>query len=794
MRRFHLSVQDWWIVAARKASVGCSSLIVACALQGSGPAGLFAEDAPATGEQIYRQRCAKCHGQEGEGTPVAYPEPLTGERSQTELAAFIAKSMPPDAKQKCTEKDAQQVAAYIYQKFYSAAAQQQATPPMTLNHLTTRQYRNAIADLMTSFRGGTGKTDDQRGLEGSYNKVEPNGDGKHAMTRIDPEIRFDFGTSSPDPEKIAPREFSMMWRGSVLAPLTGEYEFVIRSENSVSLWVNDRVQPLIDGWVKSGDVKEYRRTVRLLGGRRYPLSLNFTKSGQGVSKSAEEKAKEPIKPAAISLCWVPPGRNEQVVPAEYLAPHHWPESYVVETTFPPDDRSTGFECGSAISREWDQATTNAALEVADYVLLRLHDLTGGAQPGPDYEKRLREFCVQFAERAFRGPLTVAQRERYIDRQFEGGTDPETAVQKVVLMVLKSPRFLYHGVGAQNKFGYRAATRLSFALWDAPPDAMLQAAAAGGQLLTRDQIAQQAERMSHDPRFRFKLREFLLQWMKLDQIRDLNKSAEQFPDFSAAVASDLRMSLELFLDDLIASEPCDFRRLFLSKKLYFNGTLSKLYGGDLPADAPFQQVSQEGTSRAGILMHPYLMSVFADATTTSPIRRGVFVARGVLGRALLPPPDAFVPLPPDLHPDLSTRERVSLQTRDVSCQTCHALINPLGFTLENFDAIGRFRMKEGEKPVDSTGEYVARSGSKVGFNGPRELANYLAKSEEAHSAFVDKMFHFAVQQPIRAYGGEVSLRLKKSFAESNFNMRHLLMEIGIAAASDDRNQASDQPDK
>src|SRR5262249_41608909 len=152
-----------------------------------------------------------------------------------------------------------------------------------------------------------------------------------------------------------------------------------------------------------------------------------------------------------------------------------------------------------------------------YVIRRLRDLSGGAEPGSEYEKRLREFCRQFAERAFRRPLTEEQKTLYVDRQFERETDLEAAVQKVVLLVLKSPRFLYPGIGEPGRDSFTAAQRLSFALWDSSPDTALLAAAAEGKLANREQLSQQAERLAQDPRFRFKLREFLLQWMKLDQV-------------------------------------------------------------------------------------------------------------------------------------------------------------------------------------------------------------------------------------------------------------------------------------
>ena len=102
-----------------------------------------------------------------------------------------------------------------------------------------------------------------------------------------------------------------------------------------------------------------------------------------------------------------------------------------------------------------------------------------------------------------------------------------------------------------------------------------------------------------------------------------------------------------------------------------------------------------------------MAAFAYTATSSPIHRGVFLSRGVLGRTLPAPPAAVAPLAPDLHAGLTTRERVALQTSPKSCQMCHAMINSLGYTLENFDAVGRFRKDEKGKPIDATGTYQTR---------------------------------------------------------------------------------------
>jgi cytochrome c553 len=759
-------------------SLVCRCLPVAAALLLSVPFSSWAADEPA-GAQLYRQRCARCHGKAGEGTEDDYPKPLAGERSVAQLAKLIAKSMPKDADKKCTADEAEKVAAYIYGAFYSVAARERNKPArIELSRLTVRQYRNAVADLIGSFRD-VGKWNDQRGLRGEYFKSRRFRDDDRVLDRTDAGVDFDFGTASPAGEKLDPHEFSIRWMGSVLAPETGEYEFAVRTDHAARLWVNDNTRPLIDAYVKSGNDLEHRAALFLIGGRAYPLRLEFSKAKQGVDDSAKNKGKPPPK-ASIALQWRLPGRTTEAIPARNMTPSFFPASFVLATPFPPDDRSFGWERATTISKAWDQSTTDAAIETAGYVAAHLRELSGVGDDASDRQERLRDFCVRFAERAFRRPLSDEEKKLYVLHQFEATKDLDTAIKRIVLLVLKSPRFLYREIAGRND-GYDVASRLSFALWDSLPDRELLQAAATGKLTTRDQIARQAERMVGDLRTHSKIHDFLLQWLKVDQVPDLAKDPARFPGFDKSIASELRTSLELFLDDVIWSDVSDFRQLLLADVLYMDGKLARFYGADLSADAPFQKVSLKSGERAGILTHPYLMAAFAYTGTTSPIHRGVFLARSVLGQSLRPPPEAFVPLPAELHPNLTTRERVALQTRPQACQTCHSMINPLGFTLEHFDAVGRFRDKEGPKPIDATGAYQTRSGKTVTFGGVRELASFLAQSEEVHEAFVEQLFHAVVKQPIRAFGPEKLAELRRSFADKQYNVRRLLIEIAATAA-------------
>jgi len=190
-------------------------------------------------------------------------------------------------------------------------------------------------------------------------------------------------------------------------------------------------------------------------------------------------------------------------------------------------------------------------------------------------------------------------------------------------------------------------------------------------------------------------------------------------------------------------------------------------------------------RAGVLSHPYMMSARSSANATSPIHRGVFLARSILGNTLKPPEEAVAPLAPDQHPDLTTRERVTLQTKAVACQTCHTMINPLGFALEEFDAIGRHRVRRGPRQRREAdrfvGLYAPREGPAATFRGARELAADLATSRDAQEAFVQSLFHALVRQPIRAWGPDTLEKLCDSFVAGGFSVPRLAVDIMTVTA-------------
>lgn len=739
-----------------------------------------------TGEEIYKATCLKCHGAQGEGAGEQ-KQPLVGDRSILELTKVISETMPEDKPGTCTGEDAKKVASYIHEAFYSPIAQARIKPPrIALSRLTNRQYQNSMADLIGSFRQRPENWGSENGLKAEYYSGRGFGRNERVIERVDPVVKFDFGTESPDKEKITePRQFSIRWEGSLLAPETGEYEFVVKTEHAIRLWVNDNRTPLIDAWVKSGNDNVYRETIFLLAGRPYPIKLEFSKAKQGVDDSKTKK-QPPSAPASIALEWKMPHRQDEIIPARLLSPVRSPEWFVVKTPFPPDDRSMGYERGNSVSKEWERATTDAAIETVSFITDRAKDFTGTNLDSADAAPKVKEFCIRFAERAFRHPLSDEQKQLVVEKQFSEGKPVTVSMQQSLLLTLKSPFFLYHDF--QNRGdAYDVAARLALTMWDSIPDEQLSKAAASNQLQNHDQVRAQAERMLKDFRTTAKLRNFLVQWVRADQLRELSKDPALYPEFNPAIISDLRSSLDMLLDDVLNSEKADYRQLLLSQEVYLNGRLAKYYGVELPAEAGFEKVKLDNDQRAGVLTHPYLLAAFAYTGTSSPIHRGVFISRSILGRSLRPPPEAVSPLSPDLHADLTTRERVTLQTSANTCMGCHSMINPLGFTLENFDATGRFRKEEKGKSIDAQGSYLTREGQAISFAGPRQIAEFSANSEECHTAFTEQLFHNLVKQPIRAFGLEKSAELRKGFADKEFSIRQLMVQIATSVALD-----SDRP--
>lgn len=278
-----------------------------------------------------------------------------------------------------------------------------------------------------------------------------------------------------------------------------------------------------------------------------------------------------------------------------------------------------------------------------------------------------------------------------------------------------------------------------------------------------------------------MRGFFHHWLELDRADYIAKDKKTFPGYDETLQADLRNSLFLYLDKVVWSDQSDYRQLFLADYLYANPRMAKIYGLKAPSGSSFQPIKADPKQRSGIITHPYLLSTLAYHNSTSPIHRGVFLTRNILGMPLNSPPTANKFEPAKFDPTLTMREKVAGMTRSKACMACHVSINPLGFSLEHYDGIGRWQTQDQNKPINSTSDFKTAAGKTVQLRGARDVAELAANQSSAHRAFIEQLFHHVTKQPARAYGKNTLDELVKSFTASNYNIVHLLDKIAVIAA-------------
>lgn len=724
------------------------------------------------GLAIYKEHCANCHGDQGEGVDDEYDEALVGKRSIESLAKLIHKTMPEDEDELVVDEDAHAVAAYIHKAFYSPEAQAKKKPVRKdLLRLTQHQHRRAITDIVQSFtnRPWMGP---EYGLRGNYFNKEKMNNRKHAlMKRIDPTINFD-AQGDHGVEGLNLKAHSIFWTGSILPPETGVYHFRVNTPNGVRFFLNDtndKHDAFIDAWVSSENkMRSEENFIFLLGGHGVPLLIDFVAYKE--------------KKASLSIDWKPPHGTWEPLPNHVLHTDGAQRVTIIETPFPADDASMGYERGSSISKAWKESAAQAAIEATAKIFEQIDKLTKTRSDHADREQKIRNFCEGVAMRAFGRPLTERQKKVYVDDIFDAEKDDfDMAVKRSLMLTFTSPYFLYPSLN-RNENGepdsYSNATHIALALWDSVPDRELHQAAMKGRLKTEKQIQNQLWRMLGDPRAKIKMKNFFHHWLSLSEKEDLGKDPEKFPGFDKKLIADLRSSLDLFIEDVVWSDQSDYRRLFSTQEVYLNPRLAKFYGAEAPKSDNFQPLITPDRKRAGLFTHPYILSAFSYHRQTSPIHRGVYLSRNVLGRYLKPPPEAIEFKDADFDPSLTMREKVTELTKDQACMSCHAIINPVGFSLEYYDAVGRYQKSDNNKPINAESDYETPDLKTIRIKGPQDLAHLAIESPDAHQAFLKHLFHHLIQQPTNAYGFGKMDELHDVFKNSNFHIRNMIVQIAL----------------
>lgn len=414
--------------------------------------------------------------------------------------------------------------------------------------------------------------------------------------------------------------------------------------------------------------------------------------------------------------------------------------------FSPDASSYGFDnIGEALAlspvlvEQYHEAARKLLTEIVDHKPKHAdaYRRVFFMQPGAASEKETaRQIIERFATRAFRRPVDPGFVDKLMaiyDKARAKGQDHEASVKPMLTAVLISPRFLLRIETARpDQKGpypiddYDLASRLSYFLWSSPPDELLLSLAAKGELSKPEVLEAQARRMLADPRSQALADNFMGQWLQLRGLATHTPDAKKFPSFTPTLRAAMKQELALFLGDVIRKDR-PLTELVAADYTYVNEELAKHYGIEGVKGAEFRRVALKDQRRGGVITSAAVLMLQSDPERNNVPRRGNYIAASILGT---PPP----PPPPDIPAledsktagkEQTLRQLLDLHRSKPECFTCHSRIDPLGFSLENFDAIGRWRDVDAGAPVDASG--VLPDGKT--FSGPVELKQILLSRKE-----------------------------------------------------------------
>jgi hypothetical protein len=368
----------------------------------------------------------------------------------------------------------------------------------------------------------------------------------------------------------------------------------------------------------------------------------------------------------------------------------------------------------------------------------------------------REIFKRFASRAYRRPATSDEVERVMQlfALAKGeGEKFERCIQLGVQAVLVSPSFLFRVEqepgpndpgGIRTLSEYELATRLSYFLWSSMPDSELLHLALDGKL--RQNLDDQVRRMLKDPKSNAMVQTFAGQWLQLRSLDVITPDVKRFPEWGKELREAMRQETELFFAHLMR-EDRSVLEFIDADYTFVNERLAKHYGLPDVSGADFRKVSVPVDQRGGLLGQASILTVTSNPNRTSPVKRGKWILENLLAA---PPP----PAPPNVPPleevggrrrrredeEVSLRQKLEVHRAAAACAACHKLMDPLGFGLENYDAIGAWRTEEGKFPIDSSG--VLPNGDE--FKGVRDLRNILKKRDnEFRRCLAERLMTYAL---------------------------------------------------
>ena len=401
----------------------------------------------------------------------------------------------------------------------------------------------------------------------------------------------------------------------------------------------------------------------------------------------------------------------------------------------------------------------------------------------------RENIEQFASRAYRRDIKPQELERLFGLMkfaYENGANGDEIYATVVTAILASPRFLFRVEqdpkpndkdGIRELDSFELASRLSYFLWSTMPDETLLEIARAGRLDETHVLAEQTRRMLADPKADALVKNFAGQWLQLRDVTQLTPDPDLFSNVDRQLQLDMQKETESVFADIMRNNR-SVTRLLDADYTFVNKRLADYYGIEGVKGEEFQKVALTG-NRRGILTHASILMLTSNPTRTSPVKRGKWILDNILGEPPPPPPPNIPELDEEGETLGSLREQMEQHRSNESCAVCHRKMDALGFGLENFDAVGAWRDKDGRFAVDSTGTLPGNRN----FNGPVELIRILAdeKKNEFCKTMTRKMLTYALGRGLVSYDRCTVKNIQNQMAKDDYRFGTLVSAIVLSDA-------------
>lgn len=397
----------------------------------------------------------------------------------------------------------------------------------------------------------------------------------------------------------------------------------------------------------------------------------------------------------------------------------------------------------------------------------------------------RQDLAHLARLAYRRPVTepeVQELTALVENAQKDGLSIEQGMRLAVAAVLVSPHFLFrlerdpkpadpsdvHPIDQ-----YELASRLSYFLWSSMPDEQLLDLAGGNRLHDPEVLKAQARRMLADPKADALVDNFGGQWLELRNLDSAHPDPDRFPKFDDGLRKAMRTETRLFFQSVVR-EDRSITDFLDAKYTFLNERLAKHYGIPGVKGSQFRRVSLEGTGRSGILTQGSILTLTSYPTRTSPVLRGKWILENVLNTPPPPPPPGVGSLDDKNGPLTGTmRQQMEKHRANPTCSSCHMRMDPLGFALENYDAVGAWRTQEGKDPIDASGKLP--DGRSIG--GPDDLKQILvAGRDDFATCLAEKMLTYALGRGLETFDRPAVRQISKRMAGNEYRFSSLIAGI------------------